>query len=337
MSAAAAIIGAGMAASQAAGKKGGWVGTLLDPLGIFKDTQREDQMALNEQAARLNYEYGEKAAENQYNRQLAMYTRSYEDQSYKAMRKQVEDAGLSVGLMYGNSGSGGQGGATSGVPMGATGGAVAGQAPSQAQRSAATMEAMAMGLQLTKARSEIKVNESIAEKNEADAAAARENAGLMTEKKITEQQSRDTFIEEMKQRGLETWLKNIAEKYKRENNLTNQENVVEVVKNKVYGETSISSTSTWSEQNAAEVAKAWAEAHKDESAVETNEALAKLNNEKAKGYWTELANATTEANAKAVEAAAKKLAAEFGTGEYTNWKTWANLMTNIIGTAAKVL
>lgn len=90
--------------------------------------QKEAQMELNEQAARLNYDYGEKSAENAYNRQMEMYERSYEDQSYKAMRKQMEEAGLSVGLMYGQGGSGGGAGSMSGAPQGATGGAIAGDA-----------------------------------------------------------------------------------------------------------------------------------------------------------------------------------------------------------------
>ena len=96
------------------------------------EAQKEAQMALNEQAAKLNYLYGERAAENAYNRQLAMYQRSYEDQSYKAMVNQMEDAGLSVGLMYGGNGSGGGAGAMSGAPKGDTGGAIAGQAANAA-------------------------------------------------------------------------------------------------------------------------------------------------------------------------------------------------------------
>ena len=94
--------------------------------------QKEAQKELNEQAASLNYEYGEKAAENAYQRQLAMYNRSYEDQSYEAMVKQMEEAGLSVGLMYGGNGSGGGAGAMSGAPKADTGGAVAGQATNAA-------------------------------------------------------------------------------------------------------------------------------------------------------------------------------------------------------------
>ena len=86
---------------------------LLGSIGAGKrqrkaiEAQKNAQKELNEQAASLNYEYGEKAAENAYDRQLAMYNRSYEDQSYKAMVKQMKEAGLSVGLMYGGNGSGG--------------------------------------------------------------------------------------------------------------------------------------------------------------------------------------------------------------------------------------
>lgn len=86
-------------------------------------TTREQQRQLNEDAAEINYRYGEKAAENAYNRQMAMYQKSYEDQSYSAMRKQMENAGLSVGLMYGGGASGGGAGQMSGAPQGATGGA----------------------------------------------------------------------------------------------------------------------------------------------------------------------------------------------------------------------
>ena len=85
------------------GLTSGLIGGITSLFGGDKK-QLEMQKELNEQAARLNYEYGEMAAENAYKRQLAMYERSYQDQSYSAMRKQMEDAGLSVGLMYGGNG-----------------------------------------------------------------------------------------------------------------------------------------------------------------------------------------------------------------------------------------
>ena len=74
---------------------------LLGSIGAGKrqrkaiEAQKNAQKELNEQAASLNYEYGEKAAENAYERQLAMYQRSYEDQSYKAMVNQMKDECLS--------------------------------------------------------------------------------------------------------------------------------------------------------------------------------------------------------------------------------------------------
>lgn len=93
--------------------------------------QREQQELLNQHAAMINYQYGEKSAENAFKRQMEMYERQTQDQSYASMRKQMENAGLSIGLMYGGAGgSGGGVGSMSGAPQGATGGAVAGDAAS---------------------------------------------------------------------------------------------------------------------------------------------------------------------------------------------------------------
>ena len=54
-------------------------------------------------------------------------------------------------------------------------------------------------------------------------------------------------------------------------------------------------------------------------------AQALLTNNKAQGYFQELVNATAHADAEKVKAMAMKLTAEFNTGEFTNWKTWADL------------
>ena len=78
----------------------GLIGTGLGLLGSIGqgrrqrkaiEAQKGAQMEPNQQAAELNYEYGEKAAENAYKRQLAMYQKSYEDQSYEAMVGQMEN------------------------------------------------------------------------------------------------------------------------------------------------------------------------------------------------------------------------------------------------------
>ena len=133
------------------------------------EAQKNAQKELNEQATSLNYGYGEKAAENAYQRQLAMYNRSYEDQSYEAMVKQMKEAGLSVGLMYGGNGSGGGAGAMSGAPKADTGGAIAGQAANAAaiieaenQRKSLALQQMSMvkDIQLKDAEIELKKKEA---------------------------------------------------------------------------------------------------------------------------------------------------------------------------------
>lgn len=118
-----------MGALGAAGSFANAIGGLFKP-SVKKQIkwQKEAQKELNEQAADLNYRYGEMSAQNAYNRQMEMYERSYQDNSYSAMRKQMEDAGLSAGLMYGNGGSGGGAGSMTGAPQGETGGATAGDA-----------------------------------------------------------------------------------------------------------------------------------------------------------------------------------------------------------------
>ena len=160
--------------------------------------QLKMQKELNEQAARLNYESGEKDAENAYQRQLKMYERSYQDQSYSAMRKQMEDAGLSIGLMYGGSGSGGGQGEMTGAPQGATGGAQAGKAPTAVERQMANMQMSQLALTMENLRADVDVKKTMQEKNLADAEAARANAGLSSEKRITEMQAREPMIQNLR-------------------------------------------------------------------------------------------------------------------------------------------
>ena len=114
----------------------------------------------------------------------------------------MEDAGLSVGLMYGGSGSGGAGGATTGAPQGETGGAEAGQAPRATEREALALQRAQMGLSVQKLQSEIDMNKASVNKINADAEAARANAEKATEEKITTMESRKAFIEELKQRAV---------------------------------------------------------------------------------------------------------------------------------------
>lgn len=331
-------IGAGLS-----GALSGGITSLLGRIGEGKRLQRQvnAQKKLNEQAAKLNYEYGEKAAQNAYQRQMEMYERSYNDQSYSAMRKQMEDAGLSVGLMYGGSGSGGAGGATTGAPQGETGGAEAGQAPKATEHEALALQRAQMGLGMQKLQSEIDINKASVNKINADAEAARANAAKATEEKITTMESREAFIEELKQRGMETWIRNVKENWKAYAGTEWGGESGTVTKygeeNKLYGFYGIAENSYVNEEQAMKIAKTIADTQSASAAATAARALAELNSQKAKGYWTELMNATMHANADAVRASAQKLAAEWTTGEYTNWKTWASIAKDAVGAVAGAL
>lgn len=324
------------------GLTSGLTGAITSLFGGDKK-QLEMQKELNEQAAELNYKYGEMAAENAYQRQLAMYERSYEDQSYSAMRKQMEEAGLSVGLMYGGSGSGGGQGEMSGAPQGATGGAQAGKAPTAVERQMANMQMSQLALTMENLKADVNVKETVQEKNLAEAEAARANAGLTTEEKITEAQRRDALIEELIQRGMSQWIENILKK--RYANKTVDELLkeneadgklgVEVTKpyeNKVYGQFEMRKGSAIDKEQAYTVLKAAADTAASNERANLNEALTNLNNEKKKYYWAEILSALTRADAAATTAAANKLSAEWNTGEkYNDPNYWIEIGVGIIG------
>lgn len=102
----------GGVAGAAANFLGGLGGAALDGLGIGPAAQQfKRQKELMEQQYKLN----ERAASNAYRRTKEMYDYDYDKHTYDAMRKQMEEAGLSVGLMYGGGGSAGVGGGSTGA------------------------------------------------------------------------------------------------------------------------------------------------------------------------------------------------------------------------------
>jgi hypothetical protein len=83
----------------------GLVGTVFN--GIFGNNKLEDQEELMRKAWEyekagmgLQYNYGQQAADAEYKRNLQMW----KDTNFGAQRNEMEKAGLSVGLMYGNGG-----------------------------------------------------------------------------------------------------------------------------------------------------------------------------------------------------------------------------------------
>lgn len=150
-------IGGNIGGSVFSGLFGGLLG--LANAGI----QRRWQEEANKQMAELNYKYGEKAADNAMRRGIAMYNAIY---SPEARVKQLQDAGLSVGLMYGNGGAGG-----TGELRGPQGGGAGGQ----------RMQVMAPmeGAQLALLGSQIKLNEAQANKSNAEAESTRGEEGTI--------------------------------------------------------------------------------------------------------------------------------------------------------------
>ena len=105
---------AGAATSGLAGAVTGGIGSIVSGGlgllgGLFKKNNNglKNQQKLMQQAWEyekegmgLQYNYGQQAADAEYRRNLQMW----KDTNFKAQRGEMEDAGLSVGLMYGNGG-----------------------------------------------------------------------------------------------------------------------------------------------------------------------------------------------------------------------------------------
>ncbi len=313
----------------------GLVSGLFGMIGAKKREKRqlENQMKLNEQAAKVNYEYGEKAAENAFQRQMEMYQQSYKDQSYSAMRKQMEDAGLSVGMMYGGGAAGGEGGATSGAPQASTGGAVAGDAAAVMQNE---LGLRSINLQNAKLQAEIENIRASTKKSEAET--------------NTEDAARDAYVQNLIEEGRGKWIENLRKKIEDsefdvgsvtyyDNGEVKIEPTVEMFKNKLYGDYAFSSLGATYYNIAYEISGLMADLRSKltssrlmekeikvgDSTIKMNDAIAELNNEKKKYYFQELMIAAMRGQADMVSAMAQKLSAEFETGVFTNWKTWTTI------------
>lgn len=326
----------------------GLIGTglgLLGNIGAGKrqrkaiEAQKNAQKELNEQAAGLNYEYGEKAAENAYQRQLAMYQRSYEDQSYKAMVKQMEDAGLSVGLMYGGNGSGGGAGAMSGAPKADTGGAMAGQAASAAalmevenQRKSLALQQASMAKDIQLKDAEIRLKEKEADR--AGKEALYTEALTETENILRNAKAHREFWE-----GRLSWIESLRKQF--EDVTKPDENGELTATESMYGNYEIISKAIGTASKAASVLKIIAETGTEEQRKVCLAAEAALTNEKVKGYWKELEVAIKNADSQAIVAAATKLNSETNRmdiehkyGVKMTVKQWVELGIGVTGAVA---
>lgn len=163
----------------------GGASSILNILGIGRRRQIRQQKEMAENAAKINYKYGEMAAENAFERQQVLYNRTYQDQSYANQVAQMDAAGLSPGLMYGKGGAGGGGaGSTTGAPMGATGAAGAGSAADPNMQLQALMSLRQVRMSERKNEAEIKLLNTQAKALEAEAGKNQEETQSIIEKRL---------------------------------------------------------------------------------------------------------------------------------------------------------
>lgn len=160
---------------------------ILNMLGIGRKKQIRQQKEMAENAAQINYKYGEMAAKNAFERQQVLYNRTYQDQSYANQVAQMDAAGLSPGLMYGKGGAGGGGaGSTTGAPMGATGATGAGAAADPNAQLQALMSLRQIRMSERKNEAEINLLNTQAEALKAEAGKNKEETQTIIDRRIWE-------------------------------------------------------------------------------------------------------------------------------------------------------
>ena len=160
---------------------------ILNMLGVGRKKQIRQQKEMAENAAKINYKYGEMAAENAFERQQVLYNRTYQDQSYANQVAQMDAAGLSPGLMYGKGGAGGGGaGSTTGAPMGATGATGAGAAADPNAQLQALMSLRQIRMNERKNEAEINLLNTQSKALEAETGKNREETQSIIDKRIWE-------------------------------------------------------------------------------------------------------------------------------------------------------
>lgn len=158
---------------------------ILNMLGVGRKRQIRQQKEMVENAAQINYKYGEMAARNAFERQQVLYNRTYQDQSYANQVAQMDAAGLSPSLMYGKGGAGGGGaGSTTGAPMGATGAAGAGAAADPNAQLQALMSLRQVRMSEQKNKAEINLLNTQADALKAEAGKNKEETTTIIEKRI---------------------------------------------------------------------------------------------------------------------------------------------------------
>jgi len=231
------------------------------------------------------------------NNQQKLSQENWDYTNYENQVKHMQNAGLNVGLMYNGSGQGGQ-------------------SLGQSQGSAASASAPPVVNPFMNANfSGIADNLANMELKKAQAELANAQAKKIASETPTSGNTGDINLENLKQSGIGQLQANKLQAWMMSDPDVRQGEEY----NKTYDyHVGVGEDSQYAKQIDAQLLK---------TASETNSNLANidLTNQKIAGYWTELLNETKKANAAGIQAAAQKLTSEWNTGEFTNWKTWADL------------
>lgn len=170
---------------------------------IFGKSEQKKQKELFDYTSQKNFEYQERSADNAMRRQMQLYEQSHQDQSAEARVHQLQDANLSVGLMYGGGGVSGVGGAgsTSGAPQAEPHPGTTGTVSTDAEKLQAAIAQQQLGLQQQKNKAEIEYLE--ARKTEAMASAKAHEADAADKDK-----TRESRIWKITEEARKTWIEN---------------------------------------------------------------------------------------------------------------------------------
>lgn len=295
----------GKTASDAGGAIVGYGLSLLDN-ALFGEKRRRQQLEQQQKLTDIGTRQSLTLMDAQRQNELQMW----KDTNYSAQMEQLRQAGLNPAMIYAQGGGEGVTGSFS------TSGNQTGRAATDAEQKQMDIAQQGMGLQMAMMKAQIKnINADTQEKQAA--------AELSQAKSTTENKQRDIFIENLRQQGISDWLENLRTDI--ENKGLPADNEMYLERSAVYNtSTAFQKTGAWSQSVTNALANTLAD-------TGSKEAQALLANEKAKIMWEELINHQKDADSRAAQAAAIKLAAEWSTGEYTNWKTWVDLGKDAIG------
>lgn len=292
-------------------------------LGLIGNNRNNKKNQKNQKSAEeRQFEYNEKSADNAHQRTLGLLEASKQANSMQEKVKQANEAGLSTGLIYGGGGAGGAASASSG-------------AQANTQTGSPQQENLSQVLDINNAINQRKLANAEVDRVKNETAlleTKRENLEADTAKKTGEASQIEALTpiqkELMKQSAIQQFVENERREWEQGGNAGKD---VQMSRNSELGYTSgISKGSKFDERISAEIAETM-------SKVENNKALAELNTQKKLGYWTELLNATKNANNEEIKANAIKLAAEWNTGEFTNWKTWVDTAKDAVGAVGDII